>query len=161
MKLISSKRRMAVIGLTVGLIAGASGLAVAYFSSSGSGNGSAQTANGSDVTITQIGAGYDSLAPTGSYSQDQCFSCASITQLGNDVTLAEPDASQLVNVIVAVDNWGAEVNGVPMTLTINNTVDGAISDSVSQDFAAAVNTEVPSVTDVTFDFSAQGAFVDP
>jgi hypothetical protein len=62
---------------------------------------------------------------------------------------------------VAVDNWGAEVNGVPMTLTINNTVDGAISDSVSQDFAAAVNTEVPSVTDVTFDFSAQGAFVDP
>ncbi len=30
MKLLSSKRRMAVIGLTVGLIAGASGLAVAY-----------------------------------------------------------------------------------------------------------------------------------
>ena len=42
MKLVSSKRRMAVIGLTVGLIAGASGLAFAYFTSTGSGNGSAQ-----------------------------------------------------------------------------------------------------------------------
>ena len=39
MKLVSSKRRMAVIGLTVGLIAGASGLAVAFFTSTGTGYG--------------------------------------------------------------------------------------------------------------------------
>ena len=57
MKLVTSKRRMAVIGLTVGLIAGASGLAVAYFTSSGSGNGSAQTGTATNVTISQVGAG--------------------------------------------------------------------------------------------------------
>ncbi len=39
MKLVSSKRRMAVIGLTVGLIAGASGLAVAYLHDYGHGYG--------------------------------------------------------------------------------------------------------------------------
>jgi hypothetical protein len=152
---------MAVIGLTVGLIAGASGLAFAYFSSTGSGNGSAKTGTATNVSISQIGAGYDSLVATNSYNQDQCFSCASFTELGNDITLSTPDASQLVSVVVAVDNWGPEVNGVPMTFSINNTVNGPITDTISQDFAAAISSGTPSETNVTFDFSSQGAFVDP
>ena len=161
MKLISSKRSMAVVGLTVGLIAGASGLAFAYFTSTGSGNGSAQTGTATNVSISQIGAGYDSLVATNSYNQDQAFSATSLNELGNDITLSTPDASQLVSVVVAVDNWGPEENGVPMTFSINNTVNGAINDTAYPDFAAAISSGTPSETNVTFDFSSQGAFVDP
>lgn len=163
MKLISSKRRMAVIGLTVGLIAGASGIAVAYFTSSGSGNGSALTGKASNVTISQVGAGYDSLISSGSYTQDQCFACDGPNELGNDITLSTTDASQLTTVVVAVDNWGAAETGVPMTFWINNSVGGGPVE-VTQDFSfpAAINpSSDPSETNVTFDFSSQGAFVGP
>jgi hypothetical protein len=117
MKLISSKRRMAVIGLTVGLIAGASGLAVAYFTSSGSGNGSALTGTAANVTISQIGAGYDSLAPT--YHQDQCFECASLTEFGNEIKLA-PGSGQLANVVVAFRSYAGGTTSEPITLTLND-----------------------------------------
>jgi hypothetical protein len=153
---------MAVIGLTVGLIAGASGLAVAFFTSTGSGSGGALTGNAPNVSITQIGAGYDSLVATGGYHQDQCFGCAGVSELGNNITLSTPDASQLVNVVVAIDNWGTLVSGtVPITLSINNTVNGAIQDTEYPTLPAAVNSGTPTETDVTFNFSAQGAFVDP
>jgi hypothetical protein len=115
MKLISSKRRMAVVGLTVGLVAGASGLAVAYFTSSGSGNGSAQTGTASNVTISQVGAGYDSLAP--SYHQDQCFGCSDLTEFGNAISLA-PGSGQLANVVVAFRSYGAATSSEPITLTL-------------------------------------------
>lgn len=64
MKLFSSKRRMAVIGLTVGLIAGASGLAVAYFTSGGSGTGSAPIGSASPLTVTVGEPSGGSLYPT-------------------------------------------------------------------------------------------------
>ena len=61
MKLFSSKRRMAVIGLTVGLIAGASGLAVAYFTTHVVRVlATRYTGTAVNVTITSIGAKYAS-----------------------------------------------------------------------------------------------------
>ena len=57
MKLISSKRRMAVVGLTVALIAGAGGLAFAYLTSSGNGTGSAQVFASESLTATVSGIG--------------------------------------------------------------------------------------------------------
>jgi hypothetical protein len=164
MKLISSKRRMAVIGLTVGLIAGASGLAFAFFTSTGSGNGSAQTGKASNVSISQVGAGYDSLLSNGAYTQDQCLAgCTGPNELGEGITLSTSDASQLTTVVVAIDNWGAAETNVPMTFWINNSVGGGpVTDT--QDFsfpaAIAVNSD-PSETNVTFDFTSQGAFVGP
>lgn len=160
MRFLKTHKKLAVssIALVVALMTG--GAAYAYFTSLGSGAGAAGTASATNVSITQIGAGYDSLVPSGSYTQDQCFDCNGPNELGNDITLNTPNASQLVNVVVAIDNWGAAVGSVPMTLTINNTVDGPISDTQAFNFPAAINTEVPSVTDVTFDFSSQGAFVD-
>jgi hypothetical protein len=157
MRFLKTHKKLAVssIALVVALMTG--GAAYAYFTSLGSGAGAAGTASATNVSITQIGAGYDSLVPSGSYTQDQCFDCNGPNELGNDITLNTPNASQLVNVVVAIDNWGAAEGGVPMTLTINNTVDGPISDTQAFNFPAAINTEVPSVTDVTFDFSSQGA----
>jgi hypothetical protein len=66
-------------------------------------------------------------------------------------------------VVVAVDNWGAAETGVPMTFWINNSVGGGPVE-VTQDFsfpAAIVPSSDPSETNVTFDFSSQGAFVGP
>jgi hypothetical protein len=153
---------MAVVGLTVGLIAGASGLAFAYFTSTGSGNGSAQTGNAPNVTISQIGAGYDSLISNGAYNQDQCLTgCHGPNEIGNQINLSTGQASQLTTVVVAIDNWGAAESGVPMTLTIANTVAGPISDTQDFSFPVATNPGTdPSITNVTFDFSSQDAFVD-
>jgi hypothetical protein len=162
MKLISSKRRMAVVGLTVGLIAGASGLAVAYFTSSGSGNGSAQTGTASNVTITQVGAGYDSLIPSNSYIEDQCMQgCTGPSELGNEITLANTDSyQQLTTVVLAVRNWGPAITGAPITLNINNTADGPVS--FTQDFnvqAAATVNSVPTTQNLTFNVVSQGIYV--
>jgi len=154
---------MAVVGLAVGLIAGASGLAFAFFSTTGSGNGSAQTGKASTVSISQVGAGYDSLISSGAYTQDQCFECSGPNELGNDITLSTTDASQLTTAVVAIDNWDTAETGVPITFWINNSVGGGPV-QVTQDFnfpAAIVAHSDPSETDVTFDFSSQGDFVGP
>jgi hypothetical protein len=152
---------MAVAGLALVVAIATGGAAFAYFTSTGSGTGSAKTDTASNVTISQIGAGYDSLISTGNYSQDQAFAATSLNELGNDITLSTPDASQLTTVVVAVDNWGPAVTGVPMTFSINNTVNGPISDTVYASFSAAISSGTPSEANVTFDFTSQGAFVDP
>jgi hypothetical protein len=162
MKRFRTKKAL-ITGAAFVLILAAGGAAFAYFTSSGSGTGSAQTGTASNVTISQIGAGYDSLISTGAYSQDQCFACDGPNELGNSVTLSTTDAAQLVNVVVAVDNWGAAETDVPMTLSINNSLGGGpISDTQDFSFPAAINpSSQPSETNVTFDFSSQGAFVGP
>jgi hypothetical protein len=162
MKLISSKRRMAVIGLTVGLIAGASGLAVAYFTSSGSGNGSAQTGTAANVTITQVGSGYDSLAP--SYHQDQCFECAGpLTEFGNEINLA-PGSGQLANVVVAFRSYAGGTTSEPITLTLYSpgVSPGSVGSEIGGGGVGDVTTDpvIPpgngsTVFYATFDFSGR------
>jgi len=153
---------MAVIGLTVGLIAGASGLAVAYFTSSGSGNGSAQTGTAANVTISQVGAGYDSLAPT--YHQDQCFGGCSLTEFGNEINLAA-GSGQLANVVVAFRSYGAASTSLPVKLTLYNpgvspgSVGGEIGGDGSGIGDLTVYPSIPAgsgstVFYVTFDFSS-------
>ena len=163
MRRFKSRKGLAALVTLVVVAAGAIG-AYAYFSGSGTGTGSANVAGApAALTISQIGAGYNSLIPNNVYSQDQCFSCAGpITELGNDITLANPGAQQLVSVVVAFRNWnGNAITGLPITLSINNTVGGPISDTEHASFPAAIHAgSDPSTTNVTFDFSSQGAFVD-
>jgi len=159
MKRHATKKGLIITTVVVAILAGAA--AFAYFTSSGSGTGSAQTGSASNVSISQIGAGYDSLISSNGYQQDQCFSCASITEFGNDITLANPGAQQLVSVVVAFRNWGSAITALPITLSINNTVGGPISDTQSFSFPAAITDgSDPSTTNATFDFSSQGAFVE-
>src|ERR1700722_1896569 len=93
MKLLSSKRRMAVVGLAVGLIAGATGLAFAFFTSSGTGNGNAYTGSGADLTIQQLAPTaqtlYSSLvSPLPGNVVSQSFEATGTSELGNQITLA-------------------------------------------------------------------------
>src|SRR5271156_6626339 len=99
MKRFRTKKAL-ISGAAFVLILAAGGAAFAYFTSTGSGTGSAQTGTASKVTISQIGAGYDSLISTGAYSQDQCLTgCDGPNELGNNITLSTTDAAQLVNVV--------------------------------------------------------------
>jgi hypothetical protein len=148
---------MAVIGLTVGLIAGASGLAVAYFTSSGTGTGTATVGHATDLTITQVGTAYDSLTPDGTYVQDQTYGGAGVTEFGNEIKLTS--GGVLGNVVVAFRNWGGALTAFPVTFNIFNpgdtSPDSAAIGSVTVDanFAASVGGN-PSTSTVTFDFSS-------
>jgi hypothetical protein len=119
MKLFSSKRRMAVVGLTVALVAGASGLAVAYFTSSGAGTGSAQVGTASPVLINQIGGTpmYNSRIDASAYQASQCFYCVEMGEMGNKVTFAGGVGGPLSDVTVDMANFNA--TGGPMNITFN------------------------------------------
>jgi len=105
------------------------------------------------------GAGYDSLVSTNSYIQDQCFTCAGITEFGDHVTLSGTTAEQLVTVVLAVRNWGTAITKT-RTFTITTTVASPVSDTQSFSFPAASGPDSPSVTNVVFNFASQGAVVD-
>lgn len=149
-RFIRSKKGIALVTLVVAAVAAVA--AWAYFTGSGSGTGSAQTATPASLQISQIGAGYDSLVPSNSndpYHQDQCFACASITAFGNDITLANPGSQRLTSAVVAFRNWGPAFSGVPITLSIV----GGPSSTVSPHFAAVQGNGRPTVTNVTFPFN--------
>ena len=159
MKFLKKKRFIIPVAVAVALMAG--GAAYGYFTAVGSGTGSAPVGKSAPLVISQVGAGYDSLVPGGGYTEDQCFGCQGITEFGNDITLANSgEWQQLVNVVVAFRNWGGAITDLPITLTINNTI--AAPFSVTQDFSfapAANPSSTPSVTNVTFDLSSYGLFV--
>jgi hypothetical protein len=156
--------KRAAIGGVVAVLLGATA-AFAWFTTTGSGTGSAQTARlTQNLQIQQIGAGYSSLISSHSpdpYIQDQCFACASITKLGDNITLANAGYQQLVSVEVAFRNWNAtQVTGVPITLSINNGVGGPVTDTETPTIPAAIVAGVnPSLADVVFNFQSQGAYV--
>ncbi len=155
-RFLKSKKGLAL--LTALAVAAVAGGAYAYFTGSGTGTGSAKVATPANLTVTQVGAGYDSLVPGDGYHQDQCFACAQISEFGNDITLANSGAQRLTSVVVAFRNWGAGFNDVPITLTINHTTNGPVTKMVTPTFAAAVGGR-PTVTNVTFDFSSDSVFV--
>jgi hypothetical protein len=141
MKLFSSKRRMAVVGLTVGLIAGASGLAVAYFTSAGSGIGQAQVGTASPILINQIGGTplYNSrLTNATDYQASLCFYCISNYELGQRVTLAGGGGA-FNDVTVDMANFGGTAGSTNMTFTVyaagTGNTPGATLGSVTQDVA--------------------------
>jgi hypothetical protein len=155
-------KKMLVVGVAVAVLLGVGGAAFAYFTSTGTGNGTAGVATAQKVTISQIGAGYDSLiAGSGDpYIQDQCFNCSGPKELGNDITLANPGSQQLVSVVVAMRNWGGAVSSLPITLTLYNpavspeVAGNVIASDTTQTFSFAANNAdgSPSVTNITFDF---------
>jgi hypothetical protein len=109
-------KKLLVVGVAVALVLGIGGAAFAYFLVGGSGTGTAPVATAQNVTITQIGAGYDSLAPT--YHQDQCLECAGpLTEFGNEINLAS-GSGQLSDVVVAFRSYGTADASFPITLTL-------------------------------------------
>jgi len=147
-KRFKSKKGVALLATVVVAVAAAVA-AYAYFTGTGTGAGSAQTATTADLRISQIGAGYDSLIPNEGYHQDQCFACAQISELGNDIILAKPGLQRLTSAVVAFRNWNAGFNDVPITLSIV----GGPSSTVTPVIVGAQPNGRPTVTNVTFPFN--------
>lgn len=148
---IFKKKGRTIVGIVAGALI-AAGVSFAFFTTTGSGLGSAQTGTiPLHLTIKQIGAGYDSLAVANNYHQDQTYGGAGITEFGNDITLANAGTQRLTSVVVAMRNWGGSLTNLPITLSINN---GQVSKTQDFSFPAAANGR-PSVTSITFDFTSQ------
>lgn len=161
------KRKSIYFGLAAGLVLALGGTAFAFFTSTGSGTGVAKTGTTSALTITQVGAAYDSLIPGSGdpYVQDQTFGGAGLTQFGNEITLAT--TGQLSDVVVPFRNWGAATSG-PVTLDIYNPVGGSVADgstpgsliasetaTLTIGAAISINTTPSDPVNLTFDFSSQ------
>ena len=161
-------KKMLVVGVVVAVLLGVGGAAFAFFSTTGTGNGTAQVGTASNVTISQIGPGYDSLVTSNNYVQDQCFGCQQLTEFGNAVNLSTTGI--LSNVVVAMRNWGDAITGLPITLSFYSPVTSPetpgglsptpftgnliIQDTQDFNFAGAISPSEPSVTNITFDFSS-------
>ena len=158
-RLLRLNKKLAIAGITVGLIVGATGVAVAYYTSNGHGTGAAVAGSVNGVTIAQIGPAYDSLIPNNNYIQDQTYGGAGVTDFGNQVNLAS--TGQLENVVVAFHNWGSAISALPVTFSIFSP--GATTGSVGSPIisnttnltmpAANVNGS-PTEANLTFDFSS-------
>lgn len=148
MKWFSKKKGIALLAALV-VAAVAAVAAWAYFTGSGTGTGSAATGTAANLTISQIGAGYDSLIPSTAYHQDQCFQCAQISEFGNEIKLDNPGQQRLTSAVVAFRNWGAGLSDVPITLSIV----GGPSSTVTPVIVGAQPSGRPTVTNVTFPFN--------
>jgi hypothetical protein len=112
MKLFSTTRRkITVIGVAVALIAGLSGLAAAYFTSTGGGAGNAYTGSGSTVSISQLTNSsvlYDSqVSPLPQDMYSEAFAATGTSEFGNEINLASTGAS-LSSVDVTLSDWACE-----------------------------------------------------
>ncbi len=131
MKLLSSKRRMAVVGLAVGLIAGVSGLAVAFFTTTGTGTGNAYVGQPSNVTIaqlapnTQIVPVYDStISPLPVSTPSYGAEAYAFNQIGNEVTLTG-SGETLNNAVVTMNSWACESGSWTGSPSVCTTTSGA------------------------------------
>ena len=116
--------------------------------------------NGTSSTISQVGAGYDSLIPTNSYLEDQCLQgCSGPSEIGNDITLQNTDSyQQLTSVVLAVRNWGPEISAASITLNINNTVDGPVTYTQTFD-VPRLSGGNPTTSNLTFNLVSDNLFV--
>lgn len=151
MKRHLTKRRAVALAVATTVLAATA--AFAYFTALGSGTGSARTGSVAALTITQVGAGYDSLVttqdPNSEYIQDQCFQCAQIGQFGNSIHLANSGLQRLVSATVAMRNWDpAATPGVPITLQII----GGPSSTATVTIPAAQPSGRPTTFNVPFSF---------
>lgn len=149
-------KKVAVVAIAVALVIGIGGAAFAIFSTTGTGTGSAQVGTPANVTISQIGPGYDSLAST--YHQDQCLECTNLTEFGNEINLSTTGV--LSNVVVAFRSYAGGTSSEPITLTLYTpNGSGGVTGPISDYSSVTTDPTIPSgngstVFYVTFDFSA-------
>jgi len=98
-----------VVSASVALIAGLSGLAAAFFTSSGGGAGNAPVGTSSDVVIHQIGNTiYDStLSPLPDNVPSIGYEATGVYELGDEITPA-PSSGPLSTVVVDMSSWACQ-----------------------------------------------------
>jgi len=111
MRFFRANKKMAVVGAAVGLIMGAGGLAIAFFTTTGTGTGNAYVGQAASVSIaqlapnTQIVPVYDStISPVPASLVSQSFEATGTSQLGNQINLTGASET-LNNVVVTMESW--------------------------------------------------------
>lgn len=165
------KRRItAVVSAgAVMLVLAAGGVAIAYMSASGAGNGAADVGNVTSLTIRQVGAGYDSLLPSTTpnpYKLTECVnSCTGHFEIGDQVTLVTPSTAttaepwaRVTSATVALVNYNTSAVTQKVTLHLTGGPNGAYTFTMSAKLAAAASPENHTVTLVKFTFAGGGVF---
>ena len=169
-----------MVGLSVGLIAAASGVALAYFTSPGGGVGSADVGSQADLVINQLGTpAYNStLTDPSQYQWSYAYIATQADDFGNDVTLAN-GGGVVSNVVVAMVNFTptSGTGSIPITLSLYAPGSGEPGTGVTPGAllgSDTVNVTPPSTTagansntganaqnfNVTFNFSSQNINTD-
>lgn len=142
MKLL--KKRVLIPAITGSLVLAGAGIAYAYFTSSGSGNGSAQIGTPANLSIAQISGSslYDStVAPYGTegpyyygvtgnnigpsfqsdygYQWSYAYTATGANELGNEITVSNPSGLPLGQVSVAMANFTPASQAQPIAITLN------------------------------------------
>lgn len=112
MKLIKAHRKAAVAGLALVVAAITGGTAYAFWTTSGSGNGSATDGNAASIKIeplTTSTAVYDSLySPLPSSVVSQSYEATGTAEYGNQIALAGGGGQTLSTVVVTMDDWACQ-----------------------------------------------------
>lgn len=156
-RLFRINKRVAVAGLATGLIMAAGGVAVAFFTSNGTGSGTVYTGTGANLTISQLAPNsqvvYNSIVdPQNPDTWGLSFGGTNATAFGNSINLAST-SSILKNVIVSfvseacqtgagltcVTTPGATFVSNPITLTLydpsnNMAVIGFVTNSFTMPY---------------------------
>ncbi len=132
------------------------GVAYAYFTTTGSGTGSAQVAKNAPLVINQTGVTvYNSTIALGSYVQDQCLQCVQASQFGNVVNLTA--GNQLLStVVVGMRSWDPAAVNWPITFNIYSPSDLVTPIATdTQEFAipAIQGNGQPTPFNITFNFN--------
>ena len=116
------KKWLGIPIVAVAAVVALGGSALAYFTTTGGGTGSAGVGTNAPLVINQTGVTlYNSTISLNSYHQDQCLNCVSASEFGNTVNLAGPVLSNYLNVVVAMRSWdGTEAGPLLITLRIYN-----------------------------------------
>lgn len=162
-----TKKKVMAFGLAFGVAAGAGGIAAAYFSASGSGSGTALAGHATNLTIRQVGAGYNSIIASNgnTYTASLCYVCQHNTEIGDAVALPygtpkyTTGYSHVTSVTAALVNFGAE-RTLPVTLTLYGSPNVA-SYTFTKTFHINPGTATNQVvTDVTFTLAGTHVFVN-
>ena len=107
-------KKVLVVGVAVALVIGVGGAAFAYYTTHGSGTGSAAVGTQSSLLIDQLGGTpmYNSTTDPSTYAWSQ----SGTSQLGNKINLAG-GGGPLSDVVVAIANFNPTSG--PMTIILN------------------------------------------
>jgi hypothetical protein len=118
-------KKVLVVGVAVAVLLGVGGAAFAYFSSPGSGTGSAAVGTASGLIINQSGiSAYNSRVAPSLYDWSQCWTCVNANEIGEEINLAG-GGGQLNNVVVDMANFDTTPGIESFTL---NIYDAAVGD---------------------------------
>jgi len=155
MKLFSTKRRkITVVGASVALIAGVSGLAAAFFTTSGGGAGDAPVGTSSNVVIHQVGDTiYDStVSPTPDNVPSLGYEATSVYQLGAEITPVSTTAP-LSTVVVDMSSWACQSGSW-------DNSDGTCTTTPGATFPASITFNIYNPTTLSGNPSAAPEYTD-